>query len=199
MNRENSGLLIGFVIMVALPLHAFAGLHAVEKLEGHQITIAGKTSNYPTHEECAAAALAAGVGAYKCKASTAITVTASCEDEPQPVFKLLVNAEGFTVQPGLVVELAANGVDWVPTKQEGYVKGPDWAKGTNCWVPGLIPYAGEPLSVEGPPTQEPGPLVYCHDYGSIAHPPVGKACPATALGGCYIPPNAPDVCPVEAP
>jgi hypothetical protein len=184
-------LLAVFALLTSVAV--LAGLKVTEKHDGWQLTAGTKVTGYLTYEECVAAVRVLGPGDYKCKDVTTIKAEFTCDDEPMPVLKLLVNAEGFTVQPGLVVELAANGVDWQPTKQEGFVKGPGYP---NCWVPGLIPYQGEPLTVEGPPSQEPGPWVYCHDYGSIAHPPVGKACPANAPAGCYIPKNAPDVCPV---
>lgn len=177
-----------------VPTAAVADLRAATSHDGWQLTAGAKVTAYATLDECVAAAVAVGAGTFKCKDVTTVRVEATCEGVPRPEFKLLTNAEGFTVQPGLVVELAANGVDWAPTKQEGFVKGPDWAKGVNCWVPGLVEYRGDPLAAEGPPTQEPGPMVYCVDYGSAEHPPVGKACPATAKAGCYIPPHAPDVC-----
>lgn len=185
MNRENSGLLIAFVIMVALPLASLAGLRATEKLEGHQITIAGKTSNYPTHEECVDAAKAAGVGVYKCKASTAITVEATCDDEPMPQVKTVLNAEGFMEQPGIVIAALPDG-SWGPTMQEGFVKGPGYP---NCWVPGLVPYTGEFPAPETPPTADVGPWVYGEPEW-----PIGGKCPSEDPNMCYVPPH-PDVPP----
>ncbi len=170
---------------------AFAGFKATERYEGWQLTAGTKVTTHATYADCVAAAKALGAGSYKCKDVTALVIETTCEDVPKPITKLLVNAEGFTVQPGLVVEELPDGT-WGPTMREDFVPAPYPA----CWKPGLVKYTGDFPAEEGPPTLEPGPWVYCVDYGTAAKPPIGKACPAAALGGCYIPPNAPDVCPV---
>lgn len=178
MNRENSGLLIGFVIMVALPLASLAGLRAIEKHEGHQLLVGATVNNYATHEACVAAAKAAGVGAYKCKDVTSVTVEATCDDEPMP--PLPKGTEAWAVQ--------VSDTEW-RTEVTAWVAMPPPA----CWALGRgeLVYTDNEAEA-GAPDLAPGPWVYGVDY------PVGTACPAAALAGCYIPPH-PDVPPPVAP
>lgn len=175
-----------------LTFAALAAVKVTEKPLGWRVLPPSTTAvpAFKTKEECVAAATARGAGDYTCEYTTTLKVEATCTD-PKPEIKAVVNAEGFLVLPELKVDALANG-EWGPTQEQGYVAAPY----PTCWTLGWVPYSGEWHAPDGPPSQDVGPMVYCIDYGSIAHPPVGKACPATAKGGCYIPPNAPDVCPV---
>lgn len=168
----------------------FASMRAVEKHEGWQLTAGAKTTGYATYAECLAAAKAAGAGAYKCKDSTAITVEATCDDEPKPVLKTVINAEGFLEQPGIVVKAQPDG-SWGPTMEEGFVKGPGYP---NCWVPGLVPYDPKFPAPDAPPLgandMTPSPWV----YGVDPEWPIGGKCPSEDPNLCYAPPH-PDVPP----
>lgn len=186
------------ILAAALPLLANASTKVTEKPGGWHVTpvlSSDPSAPFKTKDECVAAVRARGVGAYSCDYSTAVTVVGTCDDEPMPILKLEVNSEGFTVQPGVVVEQDTDGT-WKPTKMEGLVPGPGYPK---CWVPGLVPYKLIFSAAEGPPTQEPGPWVYCTDWGTPDKPPLGKECPdkAKANGGCYWPKGLPDVCPTK--
>lgn len=180
MKRALSTLAISICVL-SLCVHylvAFAGMRAIEKHEGHQLTVGAKTSNYSTHEECIAAAKVAGVGSYKCKDVTSVTIEATCDDVPKPAIKAVVDADGVLVLPELKVEAQADG-EWTPTQEQGFVSAPYPA----CWTLGWVPYTGEWRAPDGPPSPDAGPWVYGVDY------PVGTACPAAATAGCYIPPN----------
>jgi hypothetical protein len=165
----------------------------VEKHEGWQLTAGTKVTAHATYDDCKAALVALGAGATgKCKDVTALTVEATCEDVPMPIFPTVVDEHGFTVRPGVVVERKPDSEDWEPTKMEGFVKGPDWALGKNCWVPGLVPYDETYHAPDGPPDNSPGPWVYLSD----PEWPIGGKCPAQLDGKndphlCHSPPNPP--------
>lgn len=179
MNKK-LGLLITLVaaFCVALPLSVIAGLRVTEKSEGHQLLVGSVVNKYPTHDACVAAAKAAGVGVYKCKDVTSVTIEATCEDVPRPELKAVLDADGVLVLPELKVEAIANG-EWGPTEEQGFVSAPYPA----CWTLGWVPYTGTWASPEGPPSADEGPWVYGVDY------PAGTACPKEAHAGCYIPPH----------
>jgi len=180
-----------------LASHANAGLKSSnEKYEKWQLTppvgsLLKVLGPFDTKALCMAAAPAVGIG-YKCKDVTSFDITVTCDDVPMPAWPTKMNEEGFMEQPGITGEVkdAGAGKVLVLTKQEGFIPGPGWP---NCWIPGLVPYKGEVAVPDGPLDQSPGPWVYCVDYGKVA-PYIGKTCPKEAKGGCYIPPNAPDVC-----
>lgn len=165
--------------LLLIPVAAFAGLRVIEKHDGWQLTAGTKVTAHANYADCLAAAKALGPGASKCKDVTAITVEATCDDEPKPEMKAVLDADGFLVLPELKVEALPDG-SWGPTMEQGFVKGPGYP---NCWVPGLVPYTGEWHAPDGPPSLDEGPWVYGVDY------PVGTACPKEAHAGCYIPPN----------
>lgn len=99
-------------------------------------------------EECAARA-AASIGEWSCVTRVKYTTVGACEPTA-PEIKLQTNAEGFLVQPGIVVGELDDG-SWGPTQEEGYMLNPYPA----CWVMGLIPYTGKWIAEEGPPVMEP--------------------------------------------
>lgn len=183
MRRENIGLLIAFVLAIAIPLIAIAGLNVTEKHEGWQLTAGTTVTNYTTYDACKAAAIAAGAGDYKCKDVTSLKVETTCEDVSKPEFKVVVGADGLLVLPELKVDPLPDG-SWGPTQEQGFIAAPY----PTCWTLAWVPYTGEWHAPDGLPTQDAGPWVYGIDY------PVGTACPAQATAGCYIPPH-PDVPP----
>jgi hypothetical protein len=135
-----------------------------------------------TQEACVAAAGKLGVGEYRCTNATTVSVVGSSEDVPKPVVHVVLDANGFLVQPEVKVEALPDG-SWGPTMEQGYVKG----EYPTCWVPGLVPYTGEWAAPEGPLAQEPGPWIEGVDY------PLGEACPEAAGGKCYASPTPPPV------
>lgn len=184
------------ILLMALASTAHAGLTVTEKSAGWRV-LPAKTADDPVLKDIAACREAVklrGPGEYTCVYTAALKVVGTCDDVPMPVWPTKVNAEGFIVQPGLAGDVKDEGAGkvLVVTKKEGFVKGPGWP---DCWVPGLVPYDGELPAPDGPASADVGPWVYCVDYGKVA--PFGKTCPKEAKGGCYIPSNAPDVCPVD--
>lgn len=171
MRRENLGLLVAFTLAIALPLLAVAGLRAVEKPEGHQMTVGKTVNKYPTHAACVQAAIDAGVGSYQCKDVTGIVIERTCEGEPKP--PLPKDTEAWAVQVS-DTEWRTEVTAWVPAPN------PVWP---SCWVLGRGDLVYTNDAEEGEPDLSPGPWIYGIDY------PVGTACPAAALAGCYVPPN----------
>lgn len=188
MNNRTANRLMACTVLVGMPLLVFAGIKALEKHDGWQLTAGSKVIAYGTYTDCVDAAKALGVGSYKCKDVTTITVAQeTCDDVSQPQMPTIINADGFMQRPGIVVQALPNG-EWGPTQQEGFVKG-TW-KFPDCWVLGLVPYDPEWHAPDGPPDESPSPFV----YGVDPEWPIGGKCPSTDPKLCYAPPH-PDIPP----
>lgn len=134
-------------------------------------------TKYATLAECQSAAPVPAIK-YRCVETVVFDKVGTCDDVPMPVMPTIVDANGFLVLPGIVIEALPDG-SWGPTKEEGFVK----ADYPICWVKGLVPYDGKFRAPEGPPIQDPGPWIEGVDY------PLDTPCPEAAHGNCYLSPR----------
>jgi hypothetical protein len=176
---------VGLLLILASGA-AIAGLQVTEKSLGWRVSPAREGDVVLKDiAACRAAINLRGPGEYLCEYSTAVKVVATCDDVPKP--PLPKDTEAWAVQ--------VTDIEW-RTDVTAWVAVPPPA----CWALGRgeLVYTDNEAE-QGAPDLSPGPMVYCLDYGTPEKPPMGKACPASARAGCYIPPNAPDVCPLPAP
>lgn len=143
-----------FLALVASPAFAIGDLlvttEGAVSYELHQMpSNAMVPGPWPTSEADCLAKAKASAGKWACVTRRNFETVASCQKDA-PEIKLEKNAEGFLVQPGIVVEALPDG-SWAPTKEEGYVLKPY----PQCWVLGLVPYTGKWIAEEGPPVMEP--------------------------------------------
>lgn len=190
-------------LIAVLPLVSLAGTKVTETPKGWLVLplLTPNDKALKTHDECVTAATARGAGDFACTYTAGIKVELTCDDVPMPVLPTKVNADGSIEQPAIFGEVQDDGAGkvLVVTMEEGFVKGPDWALGKNCWVPGHVPYDGRFPAPDAPPLgandMSPSPWAYTED----PEWKIGGPCPAQIDGKddpklCYVPPH-PDVPP----